>query len=141
MKRYYLFLSAVLSLSLLSCGGDEYGDFRKALRHQHRMMDEFTVAVAGASGPEEIAGALEKFRNEAVAGRELMAKLAGEHPGLPRLEKDGLPEDVRAALERIEEATPGFIAAWRRIEEEYGGDPVIRQALDEMEAVLNSPPR
>lgn len=70
-----------------------------------------------------------------------MEKLAAENPGLAHLEKENLPGDLRAALDRIEEATPKFVDALRRVEMEYGRDPGVRQALDEMEAVLNSPPR
>ena len=105
------------------------------------MMDEFTSAAAKASGPEEIAAALEKFRKEAVAGREWMAKLTTEHPGLGDLKKANLPREVRADLAAIEEVTPRFAAALLRAEEEYGRDPEVRRALDGIKAVLSLPPR
>lgn len=141
MKRSCPYLSAVLVLLLVSCGGDEYSGFRKALRHQYRMMDEFTVAVAGASGPEEIAAALKKFQKEAVAGREWMLKMTTEHPGLADLDRENLPEDLRTVLERIEEVTPRFVDALRRVETDYGRDPAVRKALDEMDSVLSPSPR
>lgn len=141
MKKNYFFLPPALALVLISCGGDEYGGFRKALRHQYRMMDEFTVAAGETSGPEEIAAALKKFRKEAIAGREWMLKLTTEHPELADLEKANLPQDVRAGLARLEEVTPRFVDALLRVEEEYGRDPEVRKALNEMGSVISLPPR
>ncbi len=138
-KQIVLFLAAAALAA--GCGGSEYGEFEKALRHQYRMMDEFTVAVAGASGPEEIAAALKKFQKEAVAGREWMLKLTTEHPGLADLDRENLPEDLRTVLERIEEVSPRFVDALRRVETDYGRDPAVRKALNEMDEVLGHPPR
>ncbi len=135
-RKYVLFLLAAAVLAA-ACGGSEYGEFQQALRHQWRMMEEFTDAVEQAAGPEAVAAALEKFRKEAVAGREWMLKLTTEHPGLADLEKAKLPEDVRADLARIEEATPRFVDALQMVEEEYGRDPEVRKALDGMGSVFS----
>jgi hypothetical protein len=140
MKAKYVLLLAVTALAA-GCGGSEYGEFQQALRHQWRMMEEFTVAVEQATGPEAAAAALKKFRKEVVAGREWMVKLTTERPGLADLEKADLPEDVRADLVRIEEVTPRFVAALQRVEEEYGRDPEVRKALDGMGSVFSPPSR
>ncbi len=139
-SKYVLLLMAAAALAA-GCGGGEYAEFQKALRHQYRMMEEFTVAVARASGPEDAAVALEKFHREAVAGRQWMVKLTTEHPGLADLDKARLPEDVRADLTRIEEMTPRFVEALRRVEAEYGRDPQVREILDGMGSVLSVPAR
>jgi len=140
MRQKLVLLLAAAYLAA-GCGGSEHGEFEKALRRQYRMMDEFTVAVADASGPDEIVDALEKFQSEAVAGRERMLRLMAAHPALADLEKATLPEEVKAELVRIEEATPRFVEAMLRVEREYGGDPEVRRALDEVGTALSTPAR
>ncbi len=140
MKANFGLLLAAAALAA-GCGGSEYGEFQKALRNQYRMMEEFTAAVEKAAGPEDVTAALEKFHREAVAGREWMVKLTTEHPVLADLDKARLPEDVRADLARIEEITPRFVEALRRVEAEYGRDPEVRKVLAGMGSVLSPPSR
>ncbi len=141
MKMKSAIILAAAILCAAACGGNEHDEFRRALRHQYLMMEEFTAAVKQAGAPEEIVAALAEFRREAVAGREWMVRLTTEHPALADLEKTALPEEVRAELVRIEDATPRFVEAMLRVEREFGEEPAVRRALDELGPALSTPDR
>ncbi len=139
MKSAITLAAAVLAAA--ACARNEHDEFHQALRHQYLMMEEFTAAAGRAEAPEEIVAALEKFRREAVAGREWIVRLTTEHPALADLEKTALPEEVQAELARIEEATPRFVEAMLRVEREFGEDSEVRRTLDEVGSVLSTPDR
>ncbi len=141
MKVKSAILLAAAILCAAACARNEHDEFRQALRQQYLMMEEFTAAVNQAEVPEEIAAALEQFRREAVAGREWMLRLTTEHPALADLDKADLPGQVREELDRIEEVTPRFVDALLRVEREFGEDPEVRRALDELGPALSSPAR
>lgn len=141
MKVKTVMILTVAVLSAAGCARNEHDEFRRALRHQYLMMEEFTAAANQAEAPEEIVAALTRFRREAVSGREWMLRLTTEHPDLADLEKATLPEEVKAELVRVEEATPRFVEAMIRVEREFGDDPEVRRALDELGPALSSPAR